>query len=129
MEFHHIGIACRDIDTETQYYRLMGYNIEENDFIDTNQGIKGRFLAGGGPRLELVSQIKGSSTLSPWLKSGIKMYHQAYAVHNIEEGIACLQSHQARLIAPPMPAVAFDDRPVCFLMLPTMSLVELIQRG
>jgi len=127
MEFHHIGIACKNIETETRHYALLNYHKEGDDFIDPNQGVTGRFLVGGGPRLELLSQIEGSSTLGPWLNSGIKMYHHAYLTNNMESAINKLVLQRARLVTPPTPAVAFNGNNICFLMLPTMSLIELIE--
>jgi len=127
VEFHHIGIACTDIEKETRYHALLGYSVESSDFIDQEQGIQGRFLTGGGPRLELLSQLEGSNTLAPWLKAGTRMYHQAYTTQDIRQKIEELQSQRAQLMVPPIPAVAFGGRHICFLMLPTMSLIELIQ--
>ncbi len=127
MEFHHIGIACTDLEKESRYHELLGYRMESGDFVDPAQGVRGRFLTGGGPRLELLSPLDGSSTLAPWLQAGTRMYHQAYTTRDIHGKLEELQSQRARLMVAPTPAVAFAGRPVCFLMLPTMSLIELIQ--
>ncbi|MFQ5644464.1 MAG: VOC family protein [Thiogranum sp.] len=127
MEFHHIGIACTDIEKETRYHALLGYSAESSDFIDQAQGVRGRFLTGGGPRLELLSPLDGSNTLAPWIEAGTRMYHQAYTTCDIDRKVEELQSQRARLMVAPIPAVAFGGRRICFLMLPTMSLIELIQ--
>ena len=55
------------------------------------------------------------------------MYHQAYTTRDIHATMEELLSQRARIIVPPTPAVAFDNRHICFLILPSMSLIELIQ--
>ena len=47
MHFHHLGVACADIEMETVTYRALGYAPEGEDFVDPLQGIQGRFLLGG----------------------------------------------------------------------------------
>lgn len=125
--FHHIGVACSDIDKEARHLSQLGYVPEGEDFVDPLQGIRGRFLTAGGPRLELVSQLQDGGVLSPWLDSGIKLYHLAYETADLEQSIVTLQAQRARLVVRPTPAVAFNDRHIAFLMLPNMLLVELIQ--
>lgn len=106
---------------------VLGYHEEGKDFLDTLQGIRGRFLAGGGPRLELLVQTAQGGVLQPWLNGGIKFYHTAYETPDLGDGIAYLRGQRARLIVKPVPATAFNGRKIAFLMLPSMLLVELIQ--
>ncbi len=127
MKFHHIGLACLDLDREQACQALLGYAPESADFVDPAQGVRGRFLTGGGPRLELLAPLEGSDTLTPWLKNGARMYHQAYTTCDMHKTIEKLLTQRARLVREPLPAVAFSGRRVCFLMLPCMSLIELIE--
>lgn len=126
-KFHHMGVACRNLNIDTKYYRLFGYKQEGGDFIDINQGIKGRFLVGEGPRLELVMPYEDSTVLSDWLERNVKYYHRAYKVRDIYQASKYLQSERGIVVSPPKSAVAFDGRQVTFIMMPTMSLVELIE--
>jgi methylmalonyl-CoA/ethylmalonyl-CoA epimerase len=87
--------------------------------------VKGQFLIGAGPRLELLEPLPGSDTLAPFLSRGIKCYHHAYEVDSLEESVAALLSEGAKQLAPPVDAVAFDRREV-FLMLKNRWIVELI---
>ena len=66
--------------------------------------------------------------MSPWLKSGVKMYHMAYEVAALDIAISNLGEGGAKLLVPPVPAVAFAGRRISFLMLPNMLLVELIEK-
>ena len=127
MKFHHIGVACKNLDIETRQFALLGYKPEGPDFIDKLQGVTGRFLAGGGPRIELLTSTGASEVLKPWLKAGVKMYHLCYEAPNFLAAIAHLQSKHAKLVVPPVVSVAFQGREIAFLMLPNLLLVELIE--
>ena len=126
LHFHHIGLACRDLDSETRRLSALGYAVEGPDFSDPTQGVSGRFLVAGGPRLELLVPLGQQGTLTPWLKSGVKLYHLAYETPDIEAGLVHLRSQGAKVLVPPVPAVAFGGRQIAFLMLPNMLLVEII---
>ncbi len=127
-DFHHIGIACRSFDVEQRKLEMLGYTRESEDFYDPLQRVYVRFLTGGGPRLELVRGDGQQGPLSPWLKSGVKMYHMAYEVAALDMAISNLGEGGAKLLVPPVPAVAFAGRRISFLMLPNMLLVELIEK-
>jgi methylmalonyl-CoA/ethylmalonyl-CoA epimerase len=128
MHFHHLGIACTDLDTETATYRPLGYLLEGNDFDNTIQGIRGRFLVGGGPRLELLVGLPRSDVLTPWINRGVKIYHVAFEVDPLAEALDDLRAERVRIVSAPMPAVAFCSCRVAFLVMRTLQLVELIER-
>lgn len=125
--FHHIGYACSSIERARRPFEGLGYQQEGGFFTDRTQGVKGCFLAGTGPRLELLENLEGSDTLDPWLNAGISMYHFAYEVKSLERGIEWARSRRGKLIVSPTPATAFAGRPICFLMLPNCLLLEFIQ--
>lgn len=127
MRFNHLGVACRNLDSEQRAWSDLGYAVEGTDFVDPNQGIRGRFLTGPGPRLELLVETEGSSVIQPWLRQGVKIYHQAFETEEFSAAIATLEGSGARVVSPPTPAVAFGGRKVCFLMLRNLALVELIE--
>jgi methylmalonyl-CoA/ethylmalonyl-CoA epimerase len=124
--FHHVGVACHDLESETRRFASLSYTTEGLDFTDPVQGIRGRFLIGGGPRLELLVPLTADGVLTPWLKTGVKLYHLAYEAPEFEGEIARLRGEGAKVVVPPVPAVAFGGRRIAFLMLPNMLLAELI---
>lgn len=126
--FHHIGLACRDIEREAKALRLVGYELEGQHFTDPLQKIHGCFLVGPGPRMELLAPIDESSPVVSWLNQNIKMYHQAYEVDSIDPALKSLSAQHAVVVSRPKPAIAFGGRKVAFLMLPNSLLVELIER-
>jgi len=105
----------------------LGYRQEGNRFVDPIQGVAGCFLVGTGPRIELLENLEGSATLTPWLDAGASMYHLAYLVSRLDDGIDWSRSRRGKLMSAPAPAVAFEGRPVCFVMLPGNLLLEFIQ--
>jgi methylmalonyl-CoA/ethylmalonyl-CoA epimerase len=125
--FHHIGLACRDIEKEAKALRLLGYEIEGQHFTDPLQKIHGCFLVGPGPRMELLAPVDESSPIVSWLNRDVKMYHQAYEVEAIVPALAVLSAQHAVVVSRAKPAVAFGRRKVAFLMLPNNLLVEMIE--
>jgi methylmalonyl-CoA/ethylmalonyl-CoA epimerase len=127
--FHHLGVACRNLDAEARALAVLGYEQEGEEFVDTVQGIRGRFLVGPGPRLEILVAVGDALVLEPWLDAGVKIYHQAFEVPELGEGITRLAGHRGKLMTAPVPAVAFGGRRICFVMMPNRMLVELIESG
>ena len=127
MSFHHIGVACRDLATEAEAFGKIGYEVEGEDFVDPRQGIRGRFLVGPGPRLELLVGLPGSSVLKPWLDKGVKFYHQAFVVESLETSVQQLCDKGGRMVSGLVPAIAFGGRQIAFIMLRNLAMVELIQ--
>ena len=125
--FHHVGVACQNLEVETERFSLLGYEPEGSDFTDFTQGVKGRFICGAGPRLELLQGLPGEGILTPWLKSGVKLYHLAYETPDLPMAVKNYQLQGAKLVVAPVPAGAFSGRSIAFLMLPNMLLIELIE--
>lgn len=125
--FHHLGVATRSIDKELPIYTLLGYEKEGEPFTDPGQGIRGQFLTGkSGPRLELLENLPGSTTLDLPLEKGQKIYHMAFLVPDIEKAITVLTNCRAKVISPPKASVYFGGR-ICFLLLPNMGMLELLE--
>lgn len=127
LRFHHIGVVCRDLDSEQKMFELLGYQREGAEFVDPLQRIRGRFLVGGGPRLELLAATDDLSPVRPWLQRGVKFYHQAFETDHLEDALSDLIGRQGRVVVEPVPAVAFNGRKIAFVMLPGSLLIELIQ--
>lgn len=126
-EFHHIGVATRSIEKELPIYTLLGYEPEGECFEDELQGIRGLFLtAKNQPRLELLENLEGSHTLDTPLASGQKYYHLAYRTPNIEQAAEILTGNRAKVMSGMKQSSYFGKR-ICFLMLPNMSMVELVE--
>jgi methylmalonyl-CoA/ethylmalonyl-CoA epimerase len=134
LEFHHVGVACRDIDGEATHFATLGYTIEGAAFEDHVQGVRGLFMVGRGPRMELLEPLRDAAhdastangVLAPWLSSGTKLYHLAYVAPDLPHAIDAMRKRRAKLVVAPVPAVAFAGREIAFVMLPNRLLIELI---
>jgi methylmalonyl-CoA/ethylmalonyl-CoA epimerase len=127
--FHHVGVACTAIMAEERFFAMLGYRREGEIFVDPVQGIRGCFLAGQAPRVELLEPLAASDTkgvLAPWLAQGVKLYHLAYLVPQLAPAIDSMRAQRAKLVVAPVPAVAFGGREIAFVMLANRLLVELI---
>jgi Glyoxalase/Bleomycin resistance protein/Dioxygenase superfamily len=128
LTFDHVGVACTDIQQEAARLSALGYTIDGEPFIDPLQGVRGVFLSGQAPRLELLEPLpdKDAGVLTPWLNQGVKLYHLAYATPTLRDSMVPLQRGRAKILVPPAPAVAFSGREIAFVMLPNRMLIELI---
>lgn len=127
-DFHHIGYATRHIEESLKHFLALGYKAEAELFEDHAQGIKGLFIIGGGPRVELLENLPDRTTLDPWLASGISMYHLAYEVLDISLATLSLKKKGAKVIVPPIESVAFNGRRISFIMMRNAMLVEIIEK-
>jgi catechol 2,3-dioxygenase-like lactoylglutathione lyase family enzyme len=128
LRFHHVGVACTDIRAEAARLALLGYTVEGDEFSDETQGVRGLFMAGQSPRLELLEPLTNApaGVLTPWLKHDVKLYHLAYMVRDLANTIGHLRGQGAKLVVRAVPAAAFDGRQIAFLMLRNRMLIELI---
>lgn len=127
LSLHHIGVATKALSAELPVFKGLGYTACSDFFIDPVQKIRGIFLiAPGQPCLELLENLEATGPLDSWLQKGIKFYHFAYETPDIQAAMDKLaRGHKAKVIVPPTDAVYFTK--VCFLIFPTMMLVELVQ--
>ncbi|MGW6778220.1 GNAT family N-acetyltransferase [Brucella pseudogrignonensis] len=127
LEFHHIGVATKSIASEMAALRVLGYRSETEEFEDTEQGIRGKFIvAQGQPRLELLENLPGHKTLDVWLERGVKMYHFAYKTEEFDKLISFFNKGRIRPVGTPKVSAFFGKR-ICFLALTNAYLIELIE--
>ena len=128
LTFHHIGIACRDIDKTVQFYLQQGYAATPA-VEDSLQHVRISFLEkDGAPRLELLEPIDDSSPVARTLAAtGVSPYHICYEVQNLDEAIASLRQQRFLLVNGPVPACAMGNRRIAFLFQKNTGLVELVE--
>lgn len=128
--FHHVGVAVRRLgDAIPMFESLFGYAMVSGPFDDPIQNVSVCFLSrgSGDPLIELVAPLGANSPVDRSLKRGGGTYHVCYEVPEIEAAIEHLISKDSLLVSPPAPAVAFDMRPIAWLMTEPGLLVELVQ--
>ena len=128
MTFHHIGIACYDIEESSQFYISKGYEKTETVY-DPIQNVHICFLKKINENcVELISPHDDKSPVNKNLqKNGVSPYHICYETENLEETIADLKKRRFLMVSKPAPAVAFNGRRVCFLFCKSVGLIELVE--
>jgi methylmalonyl-CoA/ethylmalonyl-CoA epimerase len=130
-EFHHVGIAVRDMQAAIAAYKLLfNYDSVSGPFDDPIQKVSVSFLSRGhgDPLLELVAPLGADSPITRLLKGGGGTYHLCYEVPDIRAAIEHLTNNGSMLISGPFPAVAFNMREIAWLMAGDAHLlVELLQ--
>ena len=127
LKLHHIGVATRSIARELPVFQALGYQKCSEAFVDPGQKIRGLFIAAPNqPMLELLENTEASGPLDSCLKNGIKFYHFSYVVEAIEPVLeALVREQRAKVVVPVTTAVYFQR--ICFVMLPNMMLIELVE--
>lgn len=129
LTFHHVGIACHNIEKTLPFYAAMGYTAAPvvDDLI---QHVRVCFLdKEGAPRLELLEPLDDQSPVARTLaSSGVTPYHLCYQVQDIENAIQSLRGQRFLLVTGPVPACAMGNRRIAFLFKKDVGLVELVEQ-
>jgi methylmalonyl-CoA/ethylmalonyl-CoA epimerase len=83
---------------------------------------------GSQAQIELVEPAGEDSPVRRFLdtaKGG--MHHLCYEVGDIDESVRDMRSRGARLVRPPKPAVAFDNRRIAWVLTAENLLIELLE--
>jgi methylmalonyl-CoA/ethylmalonyl-CoA epimerase len=125
MRFHHVGIACGNIEAETQRLAAIHEIVKKSPVIlDKAQNAELILLTlADGTQLELVA----GPQVEIFLKRKITYYHLCFEVEDIHAEIARLLATDAILLSPPKPAPLFDNREVAFLHV-SYGMIELLSQ-
>jgi len=127
---HHLGIAVKSIEKAIPVYQdLFGYELFSGPFDDPIQRVSVCFLQRPGPSeivVELISPLGSDTPINRILTKREGPYHTCYQVGNLDEVIEQLRAKNCSLLSEPVPAVAFNERRIAWLVTPTQQLVELL---
>ena len=127
-QFHHIGIACLDLEKTADMYVSAGYSRTEA-IIDPLQNVNVCVLTKEVmPKIELLSPIDDKSPICKILQksSGATPYHICYSVPDMEQAMADLRKHRFIPTSSPKWSNVFGAL-VCFLYHKDIGLIEIIQ--
>lgn len=124
--FHHIGIACSNIEKTLSFVRILHtIKCETSIIYDPNQDANLCLLEDeNGLKIELVS----GAAVHGLIKKGISYYHHCYEVPDIQVAIEEAKTLGCILIRKPLPAVLFDNRKVCFMISP-LGVIEFLEKS
>ena len=129
IKFHHIGIACFDINETKAFYEQMGYEASAVT-DDPIQDIRICFLKKDGqPLLELLAPIDDNSPVNRILESqGVTPYHICYEVGDLDGAMTLLRKqHKFVMVSKAAPACAIGNRRVAFMYRKDVGLIELVE--
>lgn len=126
--FHHIGIACFDIDKTAHYYIECGYS-KSPVIIDPLQNVKVSVLVKMGmPTIELLAPVDDKSPICKILqKSGVIPYHICYVVSEMKQAIEDLKKEHFMLISKPLLSNVFNEE-VCLLFNKHVGVIEILEK-
>jgi methylmalonyl-CoA/ethylmalonyl-CoA epimerase len=126
--FHHIAFAVRNIEKTAAIYYISGFTSTE-PIIDPIQNVRICFLKKQNmPLYELVEPIDETSPVNKILdKTGVTPYHVCYEVDNLDKAINDLKKQRFLLLQAPVPAIALDNRNICFMFNKDAGLIELLE--
>lgn len=129
LRFHHIGIACHDIEASKVFYLKQGYKASKT-IHDPIQDVKICFLDKiGMPRLELLAPVDVDSPVNRTLNAaGVTPYHICYEVDDLASAVKELKKDRFVRVSKPAPACAIENRAVCFLYRKDVGLIELVEQ-
>lgn len=123
MKFHHIGIACENIEKELECLQEIFGNLKFSEKVfDPLQNVELCMIDLNGINVELIS----GEPIKSFLKRNIKFYHICYEVNEFETAVNLLQSKGAILISGIKETTLFENKQVAFFLLNNGMIVELI---
>ena len=128
MIFHHIGVACKNINESISIYKRLGFSVGDV-IIDDIQKVRICFVnKADHPLLELVEPLNDNSPVNNILsKVGNIQYHNCYKSYTYENDIVGLKKIGFMLISKPVSAIAFNNKRICFLYNVNIGLIELVE--
>ncbi len=131
LKLHHYGFATKSINKSLEEFGELGYKSTSELVRDNIQGVDLLFIKNDNDHLiELVAPIEGiEGPVSRILKkSGSTLYHICYEVDDLGLTIRSLIEKKFILLMNPTPAIAFNNREICFLYNSHLGLIELLQK-
>jgi methylmalonyl-CoA/ethylmalonyl-CoA epimerase len=128
----HVGVAVPTLGPTTELLSaLFGYEVVSGPFDDPIQKVSVNFLATSGndaAEIELIAPLTEDSPIKTTLaKGGGAAYHLCFETTDIDQALVHAKDNGCIVIAPPVPAVAFDGRRIAWIYTRSRQLFELVE--
>ena len=129
MKLHHIGIGVADIERQApRCAAQFGWRPASAVVHDPIQRADVQFWTDGGPvSFEFIQPAAEDSPVRNVMKNGGGVAHLCFEVRDIQAAVRDAVSRGAIVVCPPVPAVAFDQRPIAFLFFRNLGLIEFVE--
>jgi methylmalonyl-CoA/ethylmalonyl-CoA epimerase len=129
---HHVGFAIRSIENEIAAFRSsIQASWDGKIFHDPLQKVRVTFLQ--TPRttdamVELVEPAADDSPVGQFLKRGGGLHHLCYEVPELDAHLEKMKVGGGIIVKPPLPAVAFENRRIAWVVTRHKLLLEFLER-
>jgi methylmalonyl-CoA/ethylmalonyl-CoA epimerase len=127
---HHVGFVVGSIEKEIAGLRgSLLASWDAKVFHDPLQKVRVTFLQTPGPTdalIELVEPAADDSPAKQFLGRGGGLHHLCYEVSDLDAHLAKMAAIGAVLVRPPLPAVAFENRRIAWIVTSQRLLLEFL---
>jgi methylmalonyl-CoA/ethylmalonyl-CoA epimerase len=130
---HHVGFVVSSISqVGREFARSIAGEWNGNIIHDPLQQARVTFMqcgADGNPAIELVEPDSEKSPLNKFVAKGGGLHHICYEVDSLETQLASCRLNGSLIVKQPLPAVAFQGRPIAWVYTKEKLLVEYLERA
>jgi acyl carrier protein/aminoglycoside N3'-acetyltransferase/catechol 2,3-dioxygenase-like lactoylglutathione lyase family enzyme len=130
LRIDHLAVTTDDLPrVVAEYLALPGARLVRGPGENVRQGVRFAFVqVNDGLSVEILAPLgSGDSPIGRHLAQGGGVYHLCYAVADLDQALLAAKKHGARIVAPPVPDIAFDQRRIVFLLHAKLGLLELVE--
>ncbi len=127
---NHVGLVVPNIEEFLTANDVLYKTFQRTvPVVNERQRVREAFITDGSTVIELLEPMGEGSPLRSFLNknSGGGLVHICFECDDITEGMQSVTHAGGLAISGPTPDVAFDERPVAFMMLAN-QVIELVQR-
>jgi methylmalonyl-CoA/ethylmalonyl-CoA epimerase len=128
---NHVGMAVPNIDTFLASNDVLYRNFRKTPaVVNERQQVREVFISDGKTVIEQLEPTGEGSPLNGFLKKNRAggLVHVCFDCDDINVAIQSLKQVGGLVITGPIPDIAFDERPIAFMMLAD-QVIELVQRA
>ncbi len=127
LKVHHIGYLVKNHKRGRDAILALGYKSVTEPVFDELRGVNISFVEKDGYVVELISpETKDSVVCGLHKKIGNSPYHICYSTDDFDGEIERLTKSGYVMFEEPKPAVAFENKRVCFLVHPFLGMIAIL---
>lgn len=127
---NHVGMAVPNIDAFLASNQILYGNFRKTSaIVNERQQVREVFITDGKTVIELLEPTGEGSPLNGFLKKNRAggLIHVCFDCDEIQRAIEVVKGAGGFVITGPIPDIAFDERPIAFMMLAD-QVIELVER-
>jgi methylmalonyl-CoA/ethylmalonyl-CoA epimerase len=128
MTIDHICFAVKDLAAGIKYWEeVFGYEQFTNPVINTRQKVKVVFLnKDESLQVKLIEPLSDNESLINFVNMGGGFHHLCFRCENMNDQITELKTKGVKMLVPPQPGEAFNNKDIAFFWAKNKLNFELI---